>query len=95
MTIDLSWKSLIALSGRETFQPIIDAVLCTSMIIHSHIGFDSCLIDYVHERKFPVLGVIGKWTLRAATGLSIWGVYEFETNDIGELYFFLLIKIFY
>lgn len=32
----------------------------------------------------PVIGFAAKWLLRVATGASIWGVYEFETNDIGE-----------
>ncbi|KAG7527555.1 hypothetical protein FFLO_06823 [Filobasidium floriforme] len=63
--------------------PVIDAILATSLIVHSHIGFDSCIIDYLHERKMPVIGFAAKWLLRVATGASIWGVYEFETNDIG------------
>lgn len=25
------------------------------------------------------------WLLRICTGLSVWGVYEFNTNDIGPL----------
>lgn len=65
-------------------QPVIDAILATSLIVHSHIGFDSCIIDYLHERKMPVIGFAAKWLLRVATGASIWGVYEFETNDIGK-----------
>ena len=32
----------------------------------------------------PVIGFAAKWLLRVATGASIWGVYEFETNDIGK-----------
>lgn len=35
----------------------------------------------------PVIGFAAKWLLRVATGASIWGVYEFETNDIGKLMF--------
>lgn len=75
---------LLARSARPPLQPIADGILCTALIVHSHLGFDQCLIDYVHPRKFPVLGPIGKWALRAATALSVYGVYEFETNDIGE-----------
>ncbi|KAK8870002.1 hypothetical protein IAR55_000572 [Kwoniella newhampshirensis] len=63
--------------------PIMDGILAVSLIVHSHIGFDSCIADYVHKRKFPVLGPIAFWALRIATGLSVWGVYEFNTNDIG------------
>jgi succinate dehydrogenase (ubiquinone) membrane anchor subunit len=65
-------------------QPIADGILATSLIVHSYMGFDQCLIDYVHPRKFPTLGPLAKWALRAVTGLSVWGVYEFNTNDVGE-----------
>ncbi|ORY25757.1 CybS-domain-containing protein [Naematelia encephala] len=63
--------------------PILDGILGVSLIIHSHIGFDSCVQDYIHERKFHYLGPLAKWALRAGTGLAVWGVYEFNTNDIG------------
>ncbi|KAL0240245.1 hypothetical protein I308_106795 [Cryptococcus tetragattii IND107] len=66
-----------------TAYPIMDGILAVSLIVHTHIGFDACVVDYVHPRKFPVLGPITRWLLRAATGLSVWGVYEFNTNDIG------------
>ncbi|KAF9267595.1 hypothetical protein L218DRAFT_855355 [Marasmius fiardii PR-910] len=63
--------------------PILDGVLGISLIIHSHIGFDSMLVDYVHKRKFPILGPIATWTLRAATVGTMVGIYQFNTNDIG------------
>ncbi|EIW70232.1 hypothetical protein TREMEDRAFT_43822 [Tremella mesenterica DSM 1558] len=63
--------------------PVLDGILAVSLIIHSHIGFDSCIIDYIHPRKFPILGPICSWALRVGTGLAVWGVYEFNTNDIG------------
>jgi succinate dehydrogenase (ubiquinone) membrane anchor subunit len=72
------------LTKPNTIQPILDAALGISLVIHSHIGFDSCLVDYVHPRKFKISGPLGKWILRVATGLSVWGVYEFNTNDIGK-----------
>ncbi|KAJ9122175.1 hypothetical protein QFC24_004404 [Naganishia onofrii] len=63
--------------------PILDGILGVSLVVHSHIGFDSAVVDYFHPRKYPVLGPIMSWVLRIATGLSVWGVYEFNTNDIG------------
>jgi succinate dehydrogenase (ubiquinone) membrane anchor subunit len=54
------------------------------MVVHSHIGFDSAVIDYLHPRKFSVIGPMAKWILRALTGAAVWGVYEFNTNDIGQ-----------
>lgn len=46
-------------------------------------GFDNILTDYLHPRKFPVLGRIMAWGLRLATAGVLIGVYQFETNDIG------------
>jgi hypothetical protein len=66
-------------------QPILDGILGVSLVVHSHIGFDSAVVDYFHPRKFPVLGQVMSWLLRICTGLSVWGVYEFNTNDIGTL----------
>ncbi|KAK7062578.1 membrane anchor subunit of succinate dehydrogenase, Sdh4 [Paramarasmius palmivorus] len=66
-----------------TNYPILDGILGVSLIIHSHIGFDTMIVDYVHKRKFPILGPITTWTLRAATVGVMVGVYQFNTNDIG------------
>lgn len=62
---------------------VIDGLLGLTLVVHSHIGFDSCRVDYVHERKFPALGPIVKWGLRAVTAGALVGVYQFNTNDIG------------
>lgn len=43
------------------------------------------IVDYVHKRKFPVLGPILTWTLRSATVGVLVGVYQFNTNDIGSI----------
>jgi CybS, succinate dehydrogenase cytochrome B small subunit len=43
------------------------------------------LVDYLHKRKFPILGPIMTWTLRTATVGVLFGVYQFNTNDIGVL----------
>ena len=45
--------------------------------------FDAILVDYLHKRKFPIIGPFAKWTLRAATLGVLFGVYQFNTNDIG------------
>ncbi|KAL7422157.1 membrane anchor subunit of succinate dehydrogenase, Sdh4 [Cryptotrichosporon argae] len=63
--------------------PILDGILAVSLIAHSHIGFDSCIEDYLHPRKHGWLGHAARWALRVGTGLSVWGVYEFNTNDVG------------
>ncbi|RDB15705.1 Succinate dehydrogenase [ubiquinone] cytochrome b small subunit, mitochondrial [Hypsizygus marmoreus] len=66
-----------------TNHPVVDGLLGLSLVIHSHIGFDSILVDYLHKRKFPVLGPVSSWTLRATTVGVLLGVYQFNTNDIG------------
>ncbi|KAG1781256.1 SDHD, membrane anchor subunit of succinate dehydrogenase [Suillus placidus] len=63
--------------------PVLDGLLGLSLVMHSHIGFDSMIVDYVHKRKFSVLGPILTWTLRSATVGVLIGVYQFNTNDIG------------
>ncbi|KAI9507656.1 CybS-domain-containing protein [Russula earlei] len=68
-------------SGSAT--PLLDGLLGISLIVHSHIGFDTILVDYVHKRKFPTIGPVLTWTLRV-TSLAVGvGVYQFNTNDIG------------
>ncbi|KZS91973.1 mitochondrial inner membrane protein [Sistotremastrum niveocremeum HHB9708] len=80
--------ALVPLTGAAfvtsgTPYPILDGILGVSLIIHSHIGFDSAVVDYLHTRKFPILGQIVKWGLRVATAGVLVGVYQFNTNDIG------------
>ncbi|KAJ4490377.1 mitochondrial inner membrane protein [Lentinula aciculospora] len=72
-----------AFATSGTNYPLLDGILGLSLIIHSHIGFDSSVVDYLHPRKFPVFGPTVKWTLRAATVGTMVGVYQFNTNDIG------------
>lgn len=74
-----------AMAVSPTNYPVLDGVLAISLVIHSHIGFDQCFVDYLHPRKFPVLGPTINWTLRAATVGVLVGVYQFNTQDIGKL----------
>ncbi|WFD15341.1 membrane anchor subunit of succinate dehydrogenase, Sdh4 [Malassezia arunalokei] len=62
---------------------MVDASLSVALLLHSHMGFEQVLIDYVEKRKFPKTGPIAKWILRAATLTAAVGLYEFNTNDIG------------
>lgn len=45
--------------------------------------FDSIVVDYLHPRKFPRIGPLATWTLRATTVAVLVGVYQFNTNDVG------------
>ena len=42
------------------------------------------IVDYLHPRKFPIIGQIMKWTLRLLTTGTLIGVYQFNTEDVGE-----------
>ncbi|KAJ6584606.1 SDHD, membrane anchor subunit of succinate dehydrogenase [Mycena capillaripes] len=80
--------SLIPLTGAAfatspSVHPVLDGILGVSLVVHSHMGFDSMVVDYLHPRKFPVLGRVATWTLRSATVGVLIGVYQFNTNDIG------------
>jgi succinate dehydrogenase (ubiquinone) membrane anchor subunit len=61
----------------------MDAVLGASLVIHSHIGFQACVIDYFPQRTYPKLKKAASWALNGATVLVLYGLYEFETNDVG------------
>ncbi|KAE9406552.1 SDHD, membrane anchor subunit of succinate dehydrogenase [Gymnopus androsaceus JB14] len=75
--------TVAAFATSGTNYPILDGILGLSLIIHSHIGFDSAVVDYLHPRKFPIIGPITTWTLRTATVATMVGIYQFNTNDIG------------
>ncbi|KAF8851561.1 CybS-domain-containing protein [Acephala macrosclerotiorum] len=73
----------IAPFAAGSLNPTMDAILCGAILIHSHIGFESIVIDYVPSKRLPKTRVAVWWGLRAATVLVGVGLYEFETNDVG------------
>jgi len=80
--------ALIPLTGAAfvvsgTAHPILDGLLAVSLIVHSHIGFDASLTDYLHPRKFPIIGPLMTWLVRGLTAGALVGIYQFNTNDIG------------
>ncbi|KOS19700.1 Succinate dehydrogenase cytochrome b small subunit [Escovopsis weberi] len=66
-----------------SLNPTMDAVLCSAVLLHSHLGFQSCIIDYVPKRSNPGLHKFFWWALNLATVTVGVGLYEFETNDVG------------
>jgi succinate dehydrogenase (ubiquinone) membrane anchor subunit len=73
----------IAPFAAGSLNPTLDAILCGTLLLHSHIGFQSVIIDYVPTYRYPGLRKLFMWGLRAATLLVGVGLYEFETNDVG------------
>ncbi|PMD12761.1 CybS-domain-containing protein [Hyaloscypha hepaticicola] len=73
----------IAPFAAGSLNPTMDAILCATILIHSHIGFESIVIDYIPTKRLPKTRVLFWWGLRLATVVVGVGLYEFETNDVG------------
>ncbi|RPA71038.1 hypothetical protein BJ508DRAFT_420046 [Ascobolus immersus RN42] len=73
----------IAPFAAGSVHPVMDAVLGASLVIHSHIGFQACVIDYFPKRQYGTLRKAATWALNGATLLVLYGLYEYETNDVG------------
>jgi succinate dehydrogenase (ubiquinone) membrane anchor subunit len=67
-----------------SLSPILDATLCTTLLLHCHIGFDACITDYFPKWQVPGLYNVMVWLLRAATVLTGVGLYEFETSELSR-----------
>jgi succinate dehydrogenase (ubiquinone) membrane anchor subunit len=73
----------IAPFAAGSLNPTMDAILCATILIHSHIGFESIVIDYIPTKRLPKTRMLFWWGLRLATVTVGVGLYEFETNDVG------------
>lgn len=73
----------IAPFAAGSLNPATDAILCGALLIHSHIGFESIVIDYIPNKRLPKTRLLFWWGLRAATVMVGVGLYEFETSDVG------------
>ena len=61
--------------------PVLDSLLCASILIHSHIGFQAMIIDYIPIKRMPNIRKLFTWGLNLATVLVGIGLYEFETSE--------------
>ncbi|KAJ9611349.1 membrane anchor subunit of succinate dehydrogenase, Sdh4 [Cladophialophora chaetospira] len=73
----------IAPFAAGSVSPLLDAALIFGIIVHSHAGFQSIVIDYIPVHKHPTLRRAFMWALNIATLIVAVGFYEFETNDVG------------
>ncbi|KAL7939442.1 hypothetical protein V8C35DRAFT_286629 [Trichoderma chlorosporum] len=73
----------IAPFAAGSLNPTTDAILCSALLLHSHLGFQSVVIDYIPKSRYPGLRKLFWWGLNLATVTVGVGLYEFETNDIG------------
>ena len=67
--------------------PVLDALIGSSVVLHSHIGFDAMITDYIPKRHYPKSYALFTWGLRAATVVVLIGVYEFQVNEVGTFSF--------
>jgi succinate dehydrogenase (ubiquinone) membrane anchor subunit len=63
--------------------PVLDATLGSLLVVHSHMGLESCILDYIPKRVYGKLHNVAIYALYGGSVLALIGLYEFETNDIG------------
>ncbi|KAI4622633.1 uncharacterized protein J4E87_006200 [Alternaria ethzedia] len=73
----------IAPFAAGSLNPLSDSILCALLVVHSHIGFESCIIDYFPTKRVPLVRKSAMWALRAGTVALGLALYSFETNDVG------------
>ncbi|KAJ5312110.1 hypothetical protein N7508_002940 [Penicillium antarcticum] len=73
----------IAPFAAGSLHPVMDAILCSLIVAHSHIGFQAAIVDYFPPKRVPKFRSLCNWLLRAFTLTTAVGLYEFETNDVG------------
>ncbi|OAL54070.1 mitochondrial inner membrane protein [Pyrenochaeta sp. DS3sAY3a] len=66
-----------------SLNPVTDSILCALLVIHSHIGFEGCIIDYFPAKRVPLVRNLAMWALRIGTVTLGIALYSFETNDVG------------
>jgi len=62
---------------------MIDLGLAVVLPLHCHLGFGAIVTDYLPKRKFPRVYPISKGLLIAGTGTAIYGLWSFNTKDVG------------
>lgn len=63
--------------------PMVDFGLGFVIPIHAHIGIGAVITDYLPGRKFPFINKVANVTLYALTLGTIYGLYQYNTNEIG------------
>ncbi|KAF2820372.1 CybS-domain-containing protein [Ophiobolus disseminans] len=73
----------IAPFAAGSLNPVTDSILCALLVLHSHIGFESCIVDYFPTKRVPLVRKAAMWALRIGTVTLGVALYSFETNDVG------------
>lgn len=72
--------SMIALPSASH---VVDASLMVLLPVHIYNGFSAVILDYLPKRKFGVVYTIFKGSLIVITGVAVFGLYKFNTENIG------------
>ncbi|CAN6638368.1 mitochondrial inner membrane protein Shh4p [Trichomonascus vanleenenianus] len=66
-----------------TLIPVLDATLGSLLVAHVHMGLQSCIIDYIPKRVYGKYHNVAIYALTAGSVVALYGLYQFETNDVG------------
>lgn len=61
----------------------VDLGLTAILPIHAHLGLSCIITDYLPKRKFPYIYRASMSLLTLGSLLTAYGLYQFNTNDIG------------
>ncbi|ODV94823.1 hypothetical protein PACTADRAFT_76429 [Pachysolen tannophilus NRRL Y-2460] len=67
--------------------PIIDAGLCSLLLLHCKAGFESCIVDYIPKRVYGIWHNIAMRLLQLGSWISLYGIYVLETESNGMFEF--------
>lgn len=74
--ISVSLVPLIAVAtAKHGVSGALDGTLSTLLLLHSHLGFENTLTDYVDARKYPFASPVSFWLLRGLTLATAYGLY--------------------
>lgn len=62
---------------------MMDLALGVVLPLHCHLGFAGIILDYLPKRKFGIVYPLSMGLLYVGTGLTLYGLYHFNTKDVG------------
>lgn len=66
-----------------SFAPVLDAAFSTTILVHSFIGFQACIIDYIPARVYGKAHDYAMYLLSFGTLVAAYGIYVIESKDVG------------
>lgn len=74
---------IVASLAGTSLTPVMDGALSSMLLLHAHLGFQSCIIDYIPKRVYGPFHNLAMYALFAGTATAFFGIYQLETHDIG------------